>query len=77
MKLQKVASLFDIVDYISDPLKGVVSEHPLYMEQIGQVPMNIILFVFSLLSLNLSSKFTSRISVMRFIFVRCLDFYCT
>ncbi|WVZ99432.1 hypothetical protein U9M48_044729 [Paspalum notatum var. saurae] len=37
VKLQKVASLFDIIDYISDPLKAVVSEHPLYMEQIGQV----------------------------------------
>ncbi|RLM98017.1 hypothetical protein C2845_PM06G00660 [Panicum miliaceum] len=37
VKLQKVASLFDIIDNISDPLKGAVSEHPLYMEQIGQV----------------------------------------
>ncbi|WVZ99431.1 hypothetical protein U9M48_044729 [Paspalum notatum var. saurae] len=37
VKLQKVASLFDIIDYISDPLKAVVSEHPLYMEQIGQM----------------------------------------
>ncbi|OEL35585.1 Beta-galactosidase 8 [Dichanthelium oligosanthes] len=33
VKLQKIASLFDIID----PLKGVVSEHPLYMEQIGQM----------------------------------------
>lgn len=37
VKLQKVASLFDIIDYISDPLKAAVSEHPLYMEQIGQM----------------------------------------
>ncbi|CAL4902048.1 unnamed protein product [Urochloa decumbens] len=37
VKLQKVASLFDIIDNISDPLKGAVSEHPLYMEQIGQM----------------------------------------
>jgi beta-galactosidase len=37
VKLQKVASLFDIIDNISDPLKGAVSEHPLSMEQIGQM----------------------------------------
>ncbi|XP_066366539.1 beta-galactosidase 8 [Miscanthus floridulus] len=37
VKLQKVASLFDIIDNISDPLKVSVSEHPLYMEQIGQM----------------------------------------
>lgn len=37
MKLQKVVSLFDIIDNINDPLKVSVSEHPLYMEQIGQV----------------------------------------
>lgn len=67
VKLQKVASLFEIVDNISDPLKVAVSEHPLYMEQIGQVPTNLILFV-TLLSLNLLSKFTFHISVMGFIF---------
>lgn len=37
MKLQKVVSLFDIIDNINDPLKVSVSEHPLYMEQIGQM----------------------------------------
>ncbi|CAN6359341.1 unnamed protein product [Urochloa humidicola] len=37
VKLQKVASLFDIIDNISDPFKIAVSEHPLYMEQIGQM----------------------------------------
>ncbi|CAN6327462.1 unnamed protein product [Urochloa humidicola] len=37
VKLQKLASLFDIIDNISDPLKVAVSEHPLYMEQIGQM----------------------------------------
>lgn len=37
VKLQKVASLFDIIDNISDPLKVSVSEHPLYMEQMGQM----------------------------------------
>jgi beta-galactosidase len=37
LKLQKIASLFDIIDNISDPLKVTVSEHPLYMELIGQV----------------------------------------
>jgi hypothetical protein len=74
VKLQKVASLFDIIDNISDPLKGAVSEHPLSMEQIGQVSTNLIISVFPLLLLNISSKFTVHISV---IFVRCLDFYCT
>jgi beta-galactosidase len=37
LKLQKIASLFDIIDNISDPLKVTVSDHPLYMEMIGQV----------------------------------------
>ncbi|TVU20442.1 hypothetical protein EJB05_36650 [Eragrostis curvula] len=37
VKLQKVASLFDIIDNISDPLKVTVSEHPLQMELIGQM----------------------------------------
>ncbi|KAK3138147.1 hypothetical protein QOZ80_5AG0365160 [Eleusine coracana subsp. coracana] len=37
VKLQRVSSLFDIIDNISDPLKVTVSEHPLYMEQIGQM----------------------------------------
>ncbi|KAK3134968.1 hypothetical protein QOZ80_5BG0413010 [Eleusine coracana subsp. coracana] len=37
VKLQRVASLFDIIDNISDPLKVPVSEHPLCMEQIGQM----------------------------------------
>lgn len=41
MKLQKVVSLFDIIDNINDPLKVSVSEHPLYMEQIGQVSTNV------------------------------------
>lgn len=62
MKLQKVASLFDIVDNISDPLKAAVSEHPLYMEQIGQVSTNVTICVFPLLLLNLSSKFTFSVS---------------
>jgi beta-galactosidase len=37
VKLQKVASLFDILDKICDPLKAAVSEQPLSMEQSGQV----------------------------------------
>jgi hypothetical protein len=37
VKLQKVASLFDILDKICDPLKVAVSEQPLSMEQSGQV----------------------------------------
>ena len=78
VKLQKVASLFDIIDNISDPLKGVVSEHPLYMEQIGQVQTDLIIPVFPLLSVNISSKFTFYISNdgVYFLF-RCLGFYCT
>ncbi|KAL6618872.1 hypothetical protein ACP70R_034011 [Stipagrostis hirtigluma subsp. patula] len=41
LKLQKVASFFDIIDSISDPLKVTVSEYPLYMEQIGQIILSI------------------------------------
>uniref|UniRef100_A0A0A9DNI7 BGAL17 n=1 Tax=Arundo donax TaxID=35708 RepID=A0A0A9DNI7_ARUDO len=37
VKLEKAASLFDIIDNISDPLKVTVSEHPLHMEQLGQM----------------------------------------
>ncbi|XP_003568002.1 beta-galactosidase 8 isoform X1 [Brachypodium distachyon] len=37
VKLQKVASLFDIFDKIGDPLKVSVSEQPLSMEQTGQM----------------------------------------
>ena len=69
MKLQKVASLFDIIDNISDPLRCAVSEHPLYMEQIGQVHTNLIIPVFPLLLVNISSKSTFHISMMGFIFV--------
>ncbi|KAL6851717.1 hypothetical protein ACP4OV_020281 [Aristida adscensionis] len=36
VKLQKVASLFDIIDF-GDPLKVTISEHPLYMELMGQM----------------------------------------
>lgn len=67
LKLQKVASLFDIIDNISDPLKVSVSEHPLYMEQIGQVSTNVIICVFPLMLLNLSFKFIFHVSVMGFI----------
>ena len=69
VKLQKVASLFDIIANISDPLRCAVSEHPLYMEQIGQVHTNLIIPVFPLLLVNISSKFTFHISMMGFIFV--------
>jgi len=67
VKLQKVASLFDIIDNISDPMKVSVLDHPLYMEQIGQVSTNIIICVFPLLLLNLSFKFIFHASVMGFI----------
>ena len=67
MKLQKVASLFDIIDNISDPMKVSVLDHPLCMEQIGQVSTNIIICVFPLLLLNLSFKFMFHVSVMGFI----------
>ena len=69
VKLQKVASLFDIIDNISAPLKCAVSEHPLYTEQIGHIHTNLIIPVFPLLLVNISSKFTFHISMMGFIFV--------
>ncbi|KAF0924308.1 hypothetical protein E2562_010007 [Oryza meyeriana var. granulata] len=37
VKLQKVASLFDVIDNISDPLKVAFSEQPLSMELMGQM----------------------------------------
>lgn len=67
MKLQKVVSLLDIIDNINDPLKVSVSEHPLYMEQIGQVSTNVTICVFPLLLLNFWFKFLFHVSVMGFI----------
>jgi len=75
VKLQKVASLFDIIDNISDPMKLSVSEHPLYMQQIGQVSTNIIMCVFLLLLLNLSFKFYISSICHGVYFVRCFCFF--
>jgi hypothetical protein len=68
VKLQKVASLFDIIDNINDPMKGFCfGTSTLYGTDRPGINKYIIMCVFSLLLLNLSFKFIFHASVMGFI----------